>query len=215
MNGLESACALVPGDIHLGTTGAEVGGWIVLGGIAVAFGVVLLLLALVLRRRRGAPRAARVAVGALLVLALFGGAQGAPAPASAATAGGCDLIGWSMLTAFPTGAEATLSEDPTDVVAFTLKNVSNVPIGLKLRTDIKSDPANLAPFVQILADCPACTPASVYLAAMGHADPGPEFTLAAGESVDISFSAQLLPGLGNDAQNTSATFGISAIARQI
>jgi uncharacterized protein (TIGR03382 family) len=209
---VDGACVLTPGDVHLSTTGAEVGGWVVLGGAAVALGVVLLLLALLLRRRRGSRRGAQVAVIAALVLALFGGGQIAPAPVSAAT-GGCDLLGWSMLSNFPT--ETDLTETPTLIVAFRLKNVSNVPIAVNMRTDTKSDADGLAPFVQVDGNCAQCSPNVVYDATVGAVEPGPDFSLAPGASADIEFLVSLLPGVVDNNQEKSTTFGIIALARQI
>ncbi|MET0589780.1 MAG: hypothetical protein ABWZ77_01265 [Naasia sp.] len=208
------ACVLVPGDVRLGTTGVEVTGWLVAGGALVAAGVVVLLLVLLLRRRRSAT-GARVLAASVVLLSLLGLGQISPAPASAATDSGCDLIGWSMLSVSNSGVEASLSEDPTQVVAFTLKNVSNVPISIRLRTDTKSDPALLADFIEIASECSGCSMSEVYRAQMGAPEPGSEFFLAGGASVDIRVSARLLPGVSNPTQGTSATFGISAIARQI
>ena len=215
MSGTEdSACVLVPGDVQLGTTGAEVAGWVVGAGALVAVGVVALLIALVLRARRQERSGAGFVAAALVLLSIVGLGQTSPSTASAATEG-CDLIGWSMLTSSQTGVEVVLGDEPIEVVSFMLKNVSNMPIEVRLRTDTKADPDGLATFVQVSADCSTCANAIVYSDVMGALEPGTAFTLAGGASVDVRFSATLLPGLGDEAQNKTATFGITALARQI
>ncbi|BDI23897.1 hypothetical protein [Herbiconiux sp. L3-i23] len=210
---IDHACVLVPGDVHLSTTGADVAGIVVIAGALVALGVVALLCVMVLRRRSSS-RARGLAAAALAgVLFLFGSAAATPAPANAADS--CSLLGWSLLETSPQESSFSLGTEATDVLALTLKNVTDMPIAIALRTEIKSDADGIAPWVQLVGDCTACNPVVVYDATMGTRETGPQFSLAPGQSVDLTVSARLLDGLPSTAQDKRATFSLIAMARQI
>ena len=203
------ACVLRPG-IELGETGSDLMTAMVVGGAALAVGIVLV--AVLLRRRRPAAVAA-VAVAVALALLV---SQSGPAasPAQAATAqDGCELLSWNLIDA-RAESDVVLGPEGRGLMTLTLKNIAAFPIDLAFATRLTEDAGGIGPVVRIEGDCAECTTPRLYDALLSDPAFGSQVRLAAGQQIQVAFTGRIDAPTTARLPSATARYDLVASARQ-